>query len=166
MTKHFKDFDFTTFWSNSEYAKQKYQLEPIDKEAIGEAKQESGYKLPQSYIEFMTVRNGGIPEKRYFTTHDEGEPIEISGFFGISISQDNSIYIGDGIDFWVEEWGYPAFGIYICDTPSAGHELILLDYRSCGKEGEPKVVHVDQENDFKIMVLAENFETFIRGLHI
>lgn len=40
----------------------------------------------------------------------------------------------------------------------------MLDYRHCGKDGEPEVVHVDQEFDYEITFLAPNFETFIRGL--
>ena len=47
--------------------------------------------------------------------------------------------------FWIDEWGHPPIGIYFADCPSAGHDMIALDYRDCGKSGEPCVVHVDQE---------------------
>jgi hypothetical protein len=42
--------------------------------------------------------------------------------------------------------------------------MICLDYRECGIEGEPQVVHIDQELDYKITFVAPNFESFIRGL--
>jgi hypothetical protein len=42
--------------------------------------------------------------------------------------------------------------------------MVCLDYRKCGAKGEPQVVHVDQEADYKITFVAENFESFIRGL--
>ena len=42
--------------------------------------------------------------------------------------------------------------------------MFALDYRECGKDGEPKVVLVEQEWDFEIVELAPDFETFIRSL--
>jgi hypothetical protein len=64
----------------------------------------------------------------------------------------------------IEEVGYPPIGVGIADTPAGGHELIMLDYRTCGKRGEPQVVYVDQEDDYSITVVAPDFETFVRGL--
>jgi len=65
---------------------------------------------------------------------------------------------------WLDEWGYPDIGVYFADTPSAGHDMIALDYRACGRDGEPAVVHVDQEVGYVVTPLAPTFEDFIAGL--
>ena len=64
----------------------------------------------------------------------------------------------------IDDWEYPAIGVAICDCPSAGHDMIFLDYRECGSQRKPKLVHIDQECDYKITPLADSFEEFIRGL--
>src|SRR5262249_42865810 len=58
----------------------------------------------------------------------------------------------------------PPIGVCFADTPTAGHEMIVLDYRECGKRGEPRVVYVDQEDDYSITFVAPDFATFVRGL--
>lgn len=42
--------------------------------------------------------------------------------------------------------------------------ILMLDYRKCGNEGEPEVIHVDQDEDYKITFVAKDFETFVKGL--
>lgn len=69
-----------------------------------------------------------------------------------------------GSRFWVEEWGYPDIGIAICDTISGGHNMIFLDYSDCGPQGEPCVVEIDQESNYEVTYLADNFKSFVVGL--
>ena len=33
---------------------------------------------------------------------------------------------GLGNQFMIDEWKYPAIGVVICDTPSAGHDMVFL----------------------------------------
>ncbi|UWX59278.1 SMI1/KNR4 family protein [Chryseobacterium oranimense] len=164
----FKDFDFTGFWNESSYSVRDY-IEPFpDDELIASVEEELGYKLPASYIELMRKQNGGLVEKSCFPTSEENswadDHIAITGIMGIGREKTYSICGELGSQFMIDEWGYPAIGIYICDCPSAGHDMVLLDYSDCGKSGEPKVVHIDQENDYKKIFLAKDFETFIKGL--
>ncbi|NML22050.1 SMI1/KNR4 family protein [Pseudoflavitalea sp. G-6-1-2] len=165
MNLIFHNFDFSQFWDDIDYYKEEYTGTYPDDKMIAEAEQELGFKLPASYIELIRNRNGGAPvNKCHFSaapTSWSGDHVAITGIFGIDPEKDSSVYENE---FWIEEWGYPADGIYICDCPSAGHDMILLDYSQCGPQGEPMVVHVDQENDYQKTFLAPNFESFIRGL--
>ncbi len=42
--------------------------------------------------------------------------------------------------------------------------MLALDYRECGKDGEPTVVLVDEIEDYEIIKLADTFADFVRGL--
>jgi len=67
-----------------------------------------------------------------------------------------------GSRFHQTEWGYPTWGPCICTMPSAGHDMIMLDYRDTGPE--PRVIHVDQESNYREVVLAETFADFVTEL--
>jgi hypothetical protein len=168
MKKYFDGFDFSSFWDDRDYAVKKYvSRQPAD-ELIESIEEELGYKLPASYIEMMKMHNGGIPVNTCFPTIEPTswaeDHVAISGIMGIGREKSYSLCGDFGSPFMIEEWGYPDFGVVICDCPSAGHDVVMLDYRNCGKNGEPEVVHVDQECDYEVTFLAKNFETFIRGL--
>jgi cell wall assembly regulator SMI1 len=164
----FCDFDLENFWEKSDYADETYVGEPLTDELVTSIEEELGCKLPQSYIELMRVQNGGIPSKTIHRTKERTswaeDHIAISGIYGINRSKPNSLGGTFSSQFWIEEWEYPPIGVYFCDCPSAGHDMLCLDYRACGPQGEPQVVHVDQEFDYKITFVAENFEAFVRGL--
>lgn len=135
---------------------------------IADLEKELGYKLPGSYIWLMKQHNGGMPVNTNCpvaarTTWAE-DHVAITGMMGIGREKRYSIGGPAGSRFWIDHWEYPDIGIALCDCPSGGHDMIFLDYRACGPQGEPAVVHVDQERDYAITHLADNFEEFIRKL--
>jgi len=164
----FEGFDFTNFWDDNEYALKEYVSEPPSDELIASVEEELGYKLPASYIWLMKRHNGGIPMNTCYPCDEPTswaeDHVAITGIFGIGREKSCSLCGELGSQFMIDEWEYPAIGVAICDCPSAGHDMIFLDYRACGPQGEPAVVHLDQENDYKITHLADSFEEFIRGL--
>jgi len=164
----FKDFDFADFWDDSDYSLQEYVEKPPSDELIQSIEEELGYKLPDSYIELMKQHNGGIPKNNCFPTTERTswaeDHVAITGIMGIGRNKTYSLGGQLGSKFMIEEWDYPDTGVLICDCPSAGHDMIMLDYSKCGRNGEPEVVHIDQEWDYKKTFLAKDFETFIRGL--
>ncbi len=164
----FEGFDFTEFWDDSEYALKEYVSDPPSDELIASVEEELGYKLPESYIWLMKRHNGGMPKNTCYPTDEPTswaeDHVAITGIFGIGRDKECSLCGSLGSKFMIDEWEYPDIGVAVCDCPSAGHDMIFLDYTECGPDGEPKVVHVDQENDYKITLLADSFEEFIRGL--
>jgi len=163
----FEGFDFTEFWDEAEYS-QKY-TEPAPSDAlVAEVERELGFRLPDAYVELAHVRNGGMPVRSCFPmvepTGWADDHIAISGIYAIGRTARYSLLGDVGALFMREEWGYPDWGVGIADTPSAGHEMVMLDYRVCGPTGEPAVVHVDQELDYTVTFVAPDFTTFIRGL--
>ena len=164
----FEGFDLTNFWDDNWYALKEYVSDPPSDELIASVEEELGYKLPAAYIWLMKQHNGGIPVNTCYPCDEPtcwaDDHVAITGIFGIGREKNCSLCGEMGSQFMIDEWEYPAIGVAICDCPSAGHDMIFLDYRACGPQGEPAVVHVDQENDYKITHLADSFEEFIRGL--
>ena len=164
----FEGFDLTNFWDDNWYALKEFVSDPPSDELIASVEEELGYKLPAAYIWLMKQHNGGIPVNTCYPCDEPTcwaeDHVAITGIFGIGREKSCSLCGELGSQFMIDEWEYPAIGVAICDCPSAGHDMIFLDYRACGPQGEPAVVHVDQENDYKITHLADSFEEFIRGL--
>ncbi|WP_214326079.1 SMI1/KNR4 family protein [Nonomuraea sediminis] len=86
-----------------------------------------GFRLPRSYINLLSQRNGGVPRKRCFSTafmiswapdHIEIDAIRgVGGEWGIGSSS------GLGSAEMIAEWGYPEIGVVICVMPSGGATL-------------------------------------------
>ena len=164
----FGDFDVSEFWKNSRYADRWYVDEFPTDELIESVERTLGYKLPKAYVELTKYQNGDLPKQTRHRTSERTswshDHIAITGIFAIGSKKPNSLGFEGNVELWTEEWGYPPIGVYFADCPSAGHDMVCLDYRQCGPNGEPQVVHVDQEDDYKITFVAKNFESVIRGL--
>ncbi|MFF7947678.1 SMI1/KNR4 family protein [Streptomyces griseorubiginosus] len=167
---YFDGFEVAEFWDDSAHALKQYVEEsPPSRELIASLEEElGGYRLPGSYIALMSTHNGGVPARVYFpmteATSCADDHIEITGIRGIGRGRPESLGGEFGSRFWIDWWEYPDIGVYFADTPADGHGMLALDYRACGRHGEPTVVYVDQEDDFAITLVAKNFEAFVRGL--
>lgn len=163
-----KGLDLDDFWEDPKHSRD-YVEGPITPALLRSVEKELGFRLPRAFIALMRRQNGGHPKRTLFPTKKPTswakDHIAITGFLGIGRKKPFSLLGSLGSRFAQEERGYPTFGVCICDCPSAGHDMVMLDYRACGPTGEPAVIHVDQELDFRITELAPDFETFVRGLY-
>jgi hypothetical protein len=136
---------------------------PLTRALLDRVERALGSKLPAAYVELMRTQNGGIP-RRTRPTSWSANHVALTGIYAIGEERPCSLCGDCGSKFWPAEWGYPDIGVDFADCPAAGHDMFCLDYRHCGPMGEPTVVHVDQERDYKITVVSPTFESFIRGL--
>ena len=160
-----KDFDWNGFWNDVDYAFESYIGKPVTDKEIKDTEADLGYTLPASYIELLKNHNGGVLNKNCFINNN-GDCVYVTGIYGIDRDKKYSLLGEMGNEFWISKWEYPPIGIVVADTISGGHDMICLDYRECGPTGEPKVVRVDQEGDYSITLLADNFGDFIKNLYI
>ncbi len=155
------------FWDDDRLALEEYVDEAPSDTLIASVETELGYRLPETYLALMKQHNGGIPYATCYplpkTEDSEKDYVEITGFLSIGRKKSNSLCGTAGNKLFKEGWHYPDYGVYICDCPSAGFDLILLDYRQCGPDGEPSVAYVDMEKR-QVITLAPDFATFLQGL--
>jgi hypothetical protein len=126
--------------------------------------------LPQSFKDLYKNRNGGAVRK---TSHKAprnswtGDHITFQSFPKLSVNKQENEFV-DQAETANEEWklqkGVLAFW-------GEGHYWICLDYRKSGPKGEPAVVWADQDEEeededeaFKIIPVAPDFATFLKGL--
>ena len=160
-----KDFNWTGFWNDVDYAFESYIGKSVTDKDIKDAEAVLRYTLPATYIELLNNHNGGVLNKNCFINNN-GDCVYVTGIYGIDRDKKYSLIGEMGNEFWISKWEYPPIGIVVADTISGGHDMIFLDYRECGPTGEPKVVRVDQECDYSITLLADNFGDFIKNLYI
>lgn len=126
-----------------------------DKE-LEETEKAIGWKLPKSYIELLKLQNGGM------INYNEFEESWLSVIYGIS---SNCNGLTDMYDNWINEWKYPNIGIPFGETQSAGHDMYFMDFGTVDKNGEPRIVLIDNESDNDVTVVANNFDEFLTKIY-
>jgi hypothetical protein len=132
---------------------------------VASAERVLGYTLPVSYLNLLRVKNGGCPKRQCHPTsgsHWSDNHVRVVTIFGIGGQWgiDSEEF---GTRHMIRQAGLPEIGIVVGWTTAAGHDAIMLDYSGIGPHGEPRVVHVDPEDE-ATTVLAASFEEFLNGL--
>ncbi len=140
--------------TESDWAKE-HMFPPVTDELIERAERAIGYTLPPSYRELLRFRNGGV-------ISDEFEGRWLDAIYGISPDPGNFWGLEAMFDNWISEWEYPNIGIPFGETPSAGHDMFFLDFRTPDGNGEPAVVRIDNEMGNEFYAVAGSLPEFIR----
>lgn len=139
---------------------------PLTRTALEAAQAALGYRFPAAYVDLLYTQNGGCPRHECFAvdrpTSWAADHIAVTGIrgiggrYGIDIATEHTVHT---------DWGYPRWGFVFAETPTAGHTVLMFDYRACGPTGEPRVAWVDMYGDEpQVVVLAQNFTDFLAGL--
>jgi hypothetical protein len=160
--------DLDGFWHDVPLSAEKWTEPAPSDELVASIEAELGFRLPASYVALARRRNGGLVERcRFDTAVPTGwaeDHLLITGIYAIGRTSTYSLCGALGSVHMRDHWGYPDIGPGFADTPTAGHEQLMLDYRACGPDGEPRVAYVDQEDDYRITVVAPDLRTFLAGL--
>ena len=155
-------------WDQSEYSVREYGDAPLTDALVAEVEARLGYRLPKAYVDLCKRQNGGLVTRDCHRTNKPtswaDDHICITNIKGIGFRNTWSLSGDLGQGNAIENWGYPPVGVYFADCPSAGHDRLCLDYTLLNADGEPAVVHVDQERDYSRTLVASSFENFLAGL--
>ena len=152
-------------WSDFFDASTHYTGSSLTDAMVASAERALGYAFPASYLQLLRVKNGGCPRRQCYPTsgtHWSNNHVRVVTVFGIGglWGIDSERF---GTRHMIQQAGLPEIGVVVGWTPTAGHDAIMLDYSVCGPRGEPRVVHVDPEDDASA-ILATNVEEFLLGL--
>lgn len=149
-----------TFWGDGDYGVQ----QPLTDEMVREAERLLGVKLPAALLDLLRVQNGGsvaaghaaFPTGRPTSWSEDHVPFD--ALMGIGRRAGTTSLLDT--PYLVEEWGMPTPLLLLSGD---GHCWIGLDYRTCGRDGEPSVTWFETDHDSEL-VLAGDFRSFVEGL--
>ncbi len=161
-------FDMTDFWHDTRESKRRHESPAPERRDIRACEEKLGYKLPPGYVELMKTHNGGLVNRCWFPLCEKpkqfSDYIQITDILGIGCDTPYSLCGRFGSDFLMENWGHNReIGVAVCNTLKPGRALVFLDYRECGRDGEPAITYAEADTGCEKR-LADTFEDFIRNL--
>jgi hypothetical protein len=149
-----------TFWGEGQYGVQPSLTDAV----VQDAERRLGVRLPASLLEILRVQNGGavaelwnaFPTDAPTSWSEDHVPLDDMmgiGRHGGQLSLLDTAYL-------VKEWGLPSPLVLLSGD---GHCWIALDYRVCGKRGEPSVTWFDVDEGTELP-LAADFQAFVERL--
>lgn len=150
----------TSFWKSDDHG---VQL-PLTEAAVKEAELELGVSLPASLLALLREQNGGQVAARWnafptpVPTSWSDDHVPFDDLMGIGRRERTTSLLDT--PYLVEEWELPSPIVLMSGD---GHCWIALDYRVCGRRGDPAVVWFETDAGVEV-VLATGFETFVEGL--
>ncbi|MFE4873447.1 SMI1/KNR4 family protein [Streptomyces sp. NPDC056682] len=149
-----------TFWGDGDYGVQ----QPLTDEMVREAERLLGVTLPSALLDLLQVQNGGsvAADHDAFSTSRPTSWSDDHVPFGDLMGIGRRAGVTSLLDspYLVEEWGLPAPLVLLSGD---GHCWIGLDYRTCGRDGEPSVTWFETDLDSEL-ALADDFRSFVEGL--
>ena len=135
-TGSFTAEDLDGLWSDDvRDAQTRPEPAPSD-ELVAEVEELLGYRLPDAYVELCRLHNGGGLRRGCFPveapTSWAEDHVAVSRIAPIGMSLEDSLAGESGSRFMIEQWGYPQIGVVFGACPSAGHDVVMLDYSECG----------------------------------
>ncbi|MDJ0907683.1 MAG: SMI1/KNR4 family protein [Woeseiaceae bacterium] len=134
-----------------------------DIESIRSAEDEIGFRLPESYVEFILSTNGGIPKRRYFNSERGPQVVERFLSF-VPDYKVNELGDYDVEVVWTQIWDRLESGLCPFAALFAGDFLCF----TLDDPGNGRVVLWDHElSDYRspaLTPIAENFEALVEML--
>jgi hypothetical protein len=137
---------------------------PLTDQAIVEAEGLLTVTLPGSLLDLLRIQNGGqVSDSRSafptsMPTSWSADHVPFDAVMGIG-NRERMLSILDS-PYLVEEWDLSPATVLISGD---GHFWIGLDYRVCGRHGEPSVTWFDADDKTEL-ALAPDFRSFVQGL--
>jgi hypothetical protein len=140
-----------------------YVQSPLTDRAIRSAEKRLGVRLPKAYLDALRLQNGGY--LRRFEHPSGRAPVDALAGIGPRYP---SLLERDWAPYkeHMREQGIttPTRIDDLIAFCGDGHYFYCLDYRKCGRRGEPRVTYIDVECFNVDEVVAPNFSSFLRTL--